>query len=49
MCHVSGYELVSESKMKLACVFSKSIHECGYSVGNCSVCADLMEKGKPLV
>lgn len=36
------------SKMKLACVFSKSIHECGCSVGNCTVCADLMEKRKTL-
>lgn len=38
----------TESKMKLACVFSKSIHECGGSEGNCSVCADLVEKRKTL-
>lgn len=33
---------------KLACVFSESIHGCGYSLENCSVCADLMETGKDL-
>lgn len=32
--------------MKLASVFSEIIHGRGCSVGNCSVCADLMEKGK---
>lgn len=34
--------------MKLACVFSKSIHGCGCIIGNCRVCAELVEKRKTL-
>lgn len=29
--------------MKLVCLLSESMHECGCGVGNCNVCADLVE------